>query len=301
MGARKLLLLAGAFIGGIALASLPLAAAANPGQWYGETSGSDAGSHFSATNQGDRVDLRGSTSGGGASASSERESNAGSSSGSGAGNRGAGRSGTGGGASAAPPPCGTAENPELSYGPMYCPDPGPPPEAVDTPGPAPEQVQLGAEDVASLAPSNGVLRTEPGGWALAGLPFNPSAQSEPQNVTGELLGLPVEVRFTPVAFHWDYGDGTTRTSSTGGGTWQQLGQSEFTATATSRTYAQRGVYQLTLRLEQTAEYRVLPDGGWQAVPGTILTEVASESIEVGAAGTVLVDRSCNRDARGPGC
>jgi hypothetical protein len=175
------------------------------------------------------------------------------------------------------------------------------PEPVDTPGPAPEQLRLGAEDVASLAPSNGVLRTEPGGWALAGLPFNPFAQSEPQSVTGELLGVPVEVRFAPIAFHWDYGDGSTRTSSTGGGTWQQLGQPEFTATATSRTYAERGVYQLTLRLEQTAEYRVLPDGGWQSVPGTILTEVASETIEVGAAGTVLVDRSCDRGTPGPGC
>ena len=58
--------------------------------------------------------------------------------------------------------------------------------------------------------------------------------------TGTLLGQPASVRFTPVAFHWNYGDGKAATRSTKGATWEALGIPEFGRTPTSHVYERGG-------------------------------------------------------------
>lgn len=170
-----------------------------------------------------------------------------------------------------------------------------PPE--DTPGPAPS---ITLTDLASFTPTADRLSAEPGDWAIAGLAINPVADGSPATAEGQLLGLPAEVRFTPVEFLWDFGDGTTLTTSDGGATWSELGQPEFSDTATSHVYGQRGKYELALQVSFTAEYSV-GGGGWTPVAGTLLVDSGSFDVAVGGAGTVLVDRDCRTGERGPGC
>ncbi len=81
---------------------------------------------------------------------------------------------------------------------------------------------------------------QPDGWIVPGLDANFYAVTAPHVVNGTLLGQPASVRFTPVAFHWDYGDGNAATRSTKGATWEALGIPEFEPTPTSHVYATRG-------------------------------------------------------------
>lgn len=188
--------------------------------------------------------------------------------------------------------------PDIQFDASNCiyeaPDAAPP---QDTPGPAPT---VTLEDLASFSPRADRLSAEPGDWAIAGLAVNPVADDAPASASGELLGLPAEVRFTPVEFLWDHGDGSTMSTSDGGATWAELGQTEFSGTATSHVYGEPGVYTLALSVRFAAEYSV-GGGPWTPVAGTLLAESGSFEITVGSAGTVLVDRDCRTGARGPGC
>ncbi|GMA26750.1 hypothetical protein GCM10025874_00030 [Arenivirga flava] len=123
----------------------------------------------------------------------------------------------------------------------------------DTPGPAPT---VTINDLASFSPRADRLSAEPGDWAITGLPVNPVADDAPVSASGELLGLPAEVRFTPVEFLWDRGDGSTLSTPDGGATWAELGQAEFSDTRTSHVYDDPGVYTLALSVRFAAEYSV---------------------------------------------
>ena len=96
---------------------------------------------------------------------------------------------------------------------------------------------------------------EPDGWVVAGLPANIYAIVAPQLVDGTLLGQPATVRFTPIRYHWDYGDGTGAVRSTKGGTWAALGLREFDPTPTSHVYLVEGEYTIRLTIDFRAEYR----------------------------------------------
>ena len=155
-------------------------------------------------------------------------------------------------------------------------------------------------DIARFRPTAGVQRMEPDGWVVVGLPANFYALVDPQVVPGELLGQPADVRFTPVSWHWDYGDGATATRATKGGTWAGLGLREFEATPTSHVYRSPGGYTVRLSIRYRAEYRI---GGGAFVPiaGTIVLPANELRITAGSAKTVLVDRDCTVAPRGPGC
>ncbi len=155
-------------------------------------------------------------------------------------------------------------------------------------------------DIARFRPTAGVQRMEPDGWVVVGLPANFYALVDPQVVPGELLGQPADVRFTPVSWHWDYGDGASATRATKGGTWAGLGLREFDATPTSHVYRSPGDYTVRLSIRYRAEYRI---GGGAFVPiaGTIVLPANELRITAGGAKTVLVDRDCTVAPRGPGC
>lgn len=156
------------------------------------------------------------------------------------------------------------------------------------------------DDLASFTPRADRLSAEPGDWAIAGLAINPVADDSSVVASGELLGLPAEVRFTPVEFLWDYGDGAVATTSGGGATWAELAQPEFSATATSHVYTRPGTYTLALEVRFVAEYSVA-GVGWTPVAGSLLVGAGSFDVTAGSAGTVLVDRDCRAGAPGPGC
>ncbi|TXK17134.1 hypothetical protein [Homoserinibacter sp. GY 40078] len=141
---------------------------------------------------------------------------------------------------------------------------------------------------------------EPDGWAVAGLPANFHADPRPVTVSGTLLDLPAEVRFTPTRFTWDYGDDTSRTTSTAGTSWQRLQQAEFTATPTSHTYRKPATVNVRLEIGYHVEYRL--DGGrFVPIAGTLTRTAPPTTVTIVRADTVLVDRDCRRTPTGPGC
>jgi hypothetical protein len=155
-------------------------------------------------------------------------------------------------------------------------------------------------DIATFIPTPGRQQMEPDGWAVAGLDTNFYAITGSHVVNGTLLGRPADVRFTPTSYRWNYGDGTSATKSTMGGTWAALGIPEFEPTPTSHVYEQVGDYTITLSIVFVAEYRF--DGGpWRPVVGTLTLPANNLYIRVGTAKTVLVDEDCLANPSGPGC
>ena len=173
--------------------------------------------------------------------------------------------------------------------------PPPPAAPAGTPG-------VTIRDVASFRPELAVLRSEPDGWAVRGLDANILATGGSSTRTGELFGITAEVRFTPVAYTFDYGDGSVPLSTaTPGATWEALGLAEFDPTPTSHVYDSAGTYTVTLLVDYAAEYRV-GGGAFIPIPGTLAIPSAAIDIVVAdSATTALVDRICRADPAGPGC
>ncbi|WP_168915569.1 PKD domain-containing protein [Microcella flavibacter] len=171
---------------------------------------------------------------------------------------------------------------------------------ADPAEPPPGQTAITIADLVTFRPQTATLASEPGGFAVIGLPFNPHAQIGQHVVAGTLLGQSAEVRFTPYAYRWDYGDGATARTGTPGAPWQVLGLREFDPTPTSHVYSERGTYTLTLTVEYAAEYRV-GGSGWIPVAGILTLPAPPITVVVGSATTVLVSGDCRQAPSGPGC
>jgi hypothetical protein len=155
-------------------------------------------------------------------------------------------------------------------------------------------------DIATFHATPGTQRMEPDGWTVPGLETNFYALTRTHVVTGTLLGRPAAVRFTPVGFHWDYGDGARVTRGTAGGSWASRGQHEFEHTPTSHRYTRDGDYTIRLVIDFAAEYRF--DGSvFHPISGVIPLRANDLRITVQGATTVLVERDCEVDPTGPGC
>jgi hypothetical protein len=155
-------------------------------------------------------------------------------------------------------------------------------------------------DIASFkaaAPTQGM---EPDGWMVVGLPTNFYVSAATHVVSGSLLGFPADVRFTPAGYRWDYGDGESRSSRTGGATWATQRLPEFSKTATSHTYRSRGAHTITLGVVYTAEYR-FAGLSWRGIRGTLAIPTQPLTAVAGDARTVLVERECTLNPSGPGC
>jgi hypothetical protein len=141
---------------------------------------------------------------------------------------------------------------------------------------------------------------EPNGWAIVGLHANFWAGASAQISDGLLLGEPAQVMFTPIGYRWDYGDGATTSSPTGGASWETLGLTEFDQTPTSHSYADQGTYSVTLTVDYRADYS-FGDQGWRPVEGIVTVPSAPFTVVSARESTVLVAEDCNQNPRGPGC
>ena len=153
-------------------------------------------------------------------------------------------------------------------------------------------------DLASFSPQNISLSSQPVGWGLVGLPVNFIASASTHVVTGSLFGQSTEVRFTPRSFQWSFGDGQSATTALGGSRWDQLGLSEFSATATSHSYAQAGNFTTQVIVHYGVEYRI-GGGAWTAVSGEVNRDATTSIVVVLNADTVLTAGDClnARDAK----
>ena len=155
-------------------------------------------------------------------------------------------------------------------------------------------------DLVSIPAEHPTQGMEPDGWLVVGVPTNFFATASSHVHAGPLLGAPAEVRFTPVEFRWDYGDGTSRTSATGGGSWASLGLVEFSETPTSHIFDKTGTLSIGLTVSYAAEFR-FAGGDWRPVLGLVAVPTGPISAIADRAGTVLVADNCSANPEGPGC
>jgi len=175
-------------------------------------------------------------------------------------------------------------------------------KAPSTPTPAPAASGTPAlNDIARFLAGTPTVVVEPAAWTVAGTDTNfvATGAGERQKA-GTLLGRSVVVHFTPVSYTWVYGDGTSRTTSVPGATWQTSGSTPFTATPTSHVFANRGSYAVTVTVRFAARYQFAGQG-WADIAGTLPLTSTPVTVTVKAVKTVLVAHDCTQDPSGVGC
>lgn len=169
-----------------------------------------------------------------------------------------------------------------------------PPESSASPGPS-------IRDVATFSPVQSIVGMEPATWIVLGLDTNFYATSERHIRSGTLLGSPAEVEFIAVGHRWDYGDGTSKVTTSGGSPRATRGVAEFAATETSHVHTQPGTYTINHSIIYVARTNYGPTGEWWDLAGTLEIPSAPITAEAIRVKTVLVDQNCNSDPSGPGC
>ena len=132
-----------------------------------------------------------------------------------------------------------------------------------------------ASQLKGFRPQTPRIEIQPNAWSLPTLPINIYASASRHRVSGELLGWPVVVRFTPVAYHWGYGDGSGRSVGVAGG----VSALQFSPTATSHRYAKPGRYTVTLQVDYRVEWRFY-GGTFDDIDGRVSSRAASKTVEV---------------------
>lgn len=115
---------------------------------------------------------------------------------------------------------------------------------------------------------------------------------------GELFDSPIQVRWTPSSYRFDYGDGTVAETEASGAAWVGVDQS-WTETTTSHTYATREDVTASVTVVFTAE--VNAGSGWFAVPGTLPVGAPAVSVKLFEVDTVLTDGDCLANPNAAGC
>ncbi len=179
--------------------------------------------------------------------------------------------------------------------PAVCPPPPPPPgEPIDAAAFEPITIS----DLAAFRPIVGELVVEPDGWGVIGTPTNFYATAETHTMDGELFDVPIQVRWTPTSYVFDYGDGTVEETEASGTAWSGADQS-WTETATSHAYASRDDVNASVTVVFTAE--VNAGAGWFAVPGTLPVQAPAVAVKVFEVDTVLTNGDCAANPAAAGC
>ena len=156
------------------------------------------------------------------------------------------------------------------------------------------------DDIANFIPQSATLTSQPRGWTVVNLNTNFIAGASTHVVGGSLFGQSAEVRFTPHAYDWNYGDGGTQSTSVPGARWDALGLREFSATPTSHSYGSEGSFTTSVSVRYGAEYRV-GEGAWIPVSGEVSSSATTSVVIVQGADTVLAARDCNSSRSSQSC
>lgn len=154
-------------------------------------------------------------------------------------------------------------------------------------------------DLARFVPSSATVAGEPDNIAVVGLPANFVSSAMTETIPGAVLGRALNIRFTPVGYAFEYGDGGKRTSSTPGAPWGASDQVQFTPTDTSHVYMQPGTYTVAVTVTYAAEVDL--GAGWIPINGTLIGPAASQQVRVVRAHTALVQGTCSERPGSPGC
>ncbi|MDH6409451.1 hypothetical protein M2114_001110 [Aurantimicrobium minutum] len=169
------------------------------------------------------------------------------------------------------------------------------------PAPAPvNYAPVTLTDLANFVPQSASLTSQPRGWTVVNLNTNFIAGASTHVVGGSLFGQSAEVRFTPHAYDWNYGDGGTQSTAVSGARWDALGLREFSATPTSHIYASEGSFTTSVSVRYGVEYRV-GGGAWIPVSGEVSSSATTTVVIVEGADTVLAARDCTNSRNSQSC
>ena len=169
------------------------------------------------------------------------------------------------------------------------------------PAPAPvNYAPVTLTDLANFVPQSASLTSQPRGWTVVNLNTNFIAGASTHVVGGSLFGQSAEVRFTPHAYDWNYGDGGTQSTSVSGARWDALGLREFSPTPTSHIYAGEGSFTTSVSVRYGVEYRV-GGGAWIPVSGEVSSSATTAVVIVDGADTVLAARDCTNSRSSQSC
>ncbi len=152
-------------------------------------------------------------------------------------------------------------------------------------------------DLESFRPRTPTQFVEPDGWSVRRIPTNFWTVVSAHTVSGELLGNPADVRFTPVLVRRYFGDGERRTSAMTGASWRDLGQAPWTRTSTSHAYDSEGRFRVRVLVWYSAAYR-FGSQDWVPLAGEVAVWANEIKLTVLSADLVLVDRSCEETSLG---
>lgn len=145
-----------------------------------------------------------------------------------------------------------------------------------------------ASELRSFRPRPPGITIEPGTWSVPTLPTNMIARATAHTQRGELLGWPVEVRFTPVAYHWGFGDSTNRSTPDPGSPWSHRGLTQFADTPTAHRYSRPGQYRVTLQVDYRVEFR-FEDDEFDDISGLVSAQAPPVTLKVLTVSPLLFD------------
>lgn len=131
-------------------------------------------------------------------------------------------------------------------------------------------------------------------WTVTGKPTAFWADASVRTFSAELLGFPLQVRATPIEFHWDFGDGNS-TSTTSPG--QEPSHPQHGSI--THTYSKKGQRTVTLTTVYTGEYNY--GSGWSTIPGTAAVESDGLPMTVYRYHKYRVEDDCNDNPYGTDC
>ncbi|GAA3280400.1 hypothetical protein GCM10020260_04650 [Nesterenkonia halobia] len=200
----------------------------------------------------------------------------------------------------------TAPNEPLDVPRRIC-ETGPEPEPEqDEQSADPEPVTVAREEFVEMSLEPASVQFEPDllGFGYKGRHTNIYADVGTQTTSGEVLDATMELRAIPVAYHWDYGDGTSRTTYEPGeplpdydGTGEEINTMDF-KTPTSHVYEETGIFEVTVTTEFVGQFRY--DGGdWDGIPGTISVTSSPGEADIWTQNSRWVSGACeSRDQWG---
>ena len=156
-------------------------------------------------------------------------------------------------------------------------------------------------DLARFTPNPPTLTGEPYTAGVIGKPTNFLSTASEHTIDGELFGFPVSVRFSPVEYTFDYGDGTTATVTDAYDSWAEAGLPQFTPTAAAHTYSAKGQFDVSVTVYYSAAVNFWGTGTWLPVDGYVHASASGYAVTIYEVVTALVDKDCNEDPTGIGC
>ncbi len=187
---------------------------------------------------------------------------------------------------------------ETRTGRNSCIYPGEPPDPPTEGEPVEDPIIITISEFRSQPIVEAVVISQPLNFGLKNAHSNIYAESQEQEFTFEFRNATINLRAWPVSYQWDYGDGTTTSTTVPGG---PVPDGAFnTQTPTSHQYLETGDYNVTLTTFFAGDYSV--DGGpFQPIAG--LAEVASQPhlMSIWRTEAHSVAEDCLENPSGIGC